>query len=114
MRRTGGLHRWAGVKALVEGQEEWGVDATEMLELIAYGGLAIGDSEGHVSMDDVEKLLEFQVEQMQSQPSFHFALDKTKFLVIELGNRIPAEVKDKFKKALDESIMIPSLSHYLK
>jgi anaphase-promoting complex subunit 5 len=69
VRRAGGMNRWTGDKALVEGQEEWGVDATETLELIAYGGVAFGDSDGRVSMDDVEKLLEFQVEQMQSQPS---------------------------------------------
>lgn len=31
-----------------------------------------------------------------------------------IGSRIPMEVKDKFKSILDESIMIPSLSHYLK
>lgn len=35
-------------------------------------------------------------------------------MVTELGSRIPVEVKDKFKSALDESIMVPSLSHYLK
>jgi len=34
--------------------------------------------------------------------------------VTEIGSRIPMEVKDKFKKVLDESIMVPSLSHYLK
>lgn len=69
-RRSGTLGRWAGDKALLEGQEEWGVEATEMLELVAYGGFSIEDSaEGCVSTDDVEKLLEFQVEQMQSQSS---------------------------------------------
>lgn len=66
-RRSGNLDRWAGDKALVEGQEEWGTEATEMLELVAYGGFGIaGTAEGCVSTDDVEKLLEFQVEQMQS------------------------------------------------
>jgi anaphase-promoting complex subunit 5 len=38
-----------------------------MLELIAYGDLGLNEeTEGTVSTDDVEKLLEFQVEQMQS------------------------------------------------
>lgn len=32
----------------------------------------------------------------------------------ELGNRIPNELKDKFKNVLDDSTMIPSLSHYLE
>lgn len=35
-------------------------------------------------------------------------------MTTELGSRLPVEVKDKFKDVLDESIMIPSLSHYLK
>ena len=35
-------------------------------------------------------------------------------MIAEFGTRIPAEVNDKFKSLLDDSIMIPSLSHYLK
>lgn len=66
-RRNGGLRRWAGDKALSEGEIQWGVEATEMLETIAYGGLPKGERvEGTVSTDDAEKLLEFQVDQMQS------------------------------------------------
>lgn len=67
-RRNGGLGRWAGDRALEDGEEEWGTDATELLELVAYGGLSLEDElTGSVSTDDVEKLLEFQVEQMQSK-----------------------------------------------
>ncbi|KAE8440399.1 hypothetical protein EG329_008161 [Mollisiaceae sp. DMI_Dod_QoI] len=96
-RRNGGLGRWAGDRALGKGEEEWGTDATEMLELVAYGGMSLEDeTAGSVSTDDMEKLLEFQVEQMQ-----------------KLGNRVPPEVKDKFQSILGETIMIPSLSHYL-
>lgn len=66
-KRNGGLRRWAGDKALSEGELQWGEEATEMLEMIAYDGLLAGDGvEGAVSTDDAEKLLEFQVEQMQS------------------------------------------------
>lgn len=72
-RRNGGLGRWAGDRALEEGEEEWGTDATELLELVAYGGLSLEDeTAGSVSTDDVEKLLEFQVEQMQSKCPIHF------------------------------------------
>ncbi|KUJ07377.1 uncharacterized protein LY89DRAFT_660658 [Mollisia scopiformis] len=96
-RRNGGLGRWAGDRALGEGEEEWGTDATEMLELVAYGGVSLEDEmDGSVSTDDLEKLLEFQVEQMQ-----------------KLGNRVPPEVRDKIQSIFGESIMIPSLSHYL-
>lgn len=67
-RRNGVQGRWAGDKALAEGQEEWGIEATEMLELVAYGHPSLEDAEGGgVSTDDIEKLLEFQVEQMQSE-----------------------------------------------
>jgi anaphase-promoting complex subunit 5 len=67
-RKNGGLGRWAGDKALEEGEEDWGTEAAELLELVAYGGLTLDDTErGCVSTDDVEKLLEFQVEQMQSK-----------------------------------------------
>jgi anaphase-promoting complex subunit 5 len=70
-RRNGMLNRYAGDKALSDGEDEWGPEATEMLELVAYGGLSIEDEEeGRVSTDDVEKLLEFQVEQMQSRTCF--------------------------------------------
>jgi anaphase-promoting complex subunit 5 len=113
-RRNGGLGRWAGDEPLADGEEEWDTEATEMLELVAYGGLSLEDSdEGCVSSDDVEKLLEFQVEQMQSKfPAS--SLLPIKLIQSEIGSRIPKEVKDKFKSILDESIMVPSLSHYLK
>jgi len=66
-RKNGGLGRWTGDKALDEGEEEWGERATEMLEMVAYGNLdAVDEVDGLVSTDDVQKLLEFQVEQMQS------------------------------------------------
>lgn len=38
----------------------------------------------------------------------------TELTILELGSRIPVEVKDKFQSLLDQSVMIPSLSHYLK
>ncbi|KAH7386151.1 anaphase-promoting complex subunit 5-domain-containing protein [Cadophora sp. MPI-SDFR-AT-0126] len=96
-RRNGGLERWAGNRALAEGREDWGLDATEMLEHITYGALSSKDSDqGGISTDDVEKLLEFQVEQMQ-----------------KLGNRIPDDLKERFRDILDNNIIIPSLSHYL-
>ncbi|CAG8958854.1 hypothetical protein HYFRA_00011807 [Hymenoscyphus fraxineus] len=95
-RKVGQLGRWAGDKALEDGERVWGVDATEMLETVAYGIDMTSHQEGCVSTDDVEKLLEFQVEQMQ-----------------KFGNRIPFDIKESFRKVLEDSIMVPSLSHYL-
>ncbi len=114
-RRSGSSGRWTGDRALGDGEEEWGTEATEMLELVAYGGLALDDAEeGHISTDDIEKLLEFQVEQMQSESPYLEDMGEVHANSLELGNRVPAEVKDKFKSVLDESVMMPSLSHYLK
>lgn len=65
--KVGLLGRWAGDKALEAGEIKWGVDATEMLETVAYGIDITGHQEGCVSSDDIEKFLDFQVEQMQSE-----------------------------------------------
>ncbi|TAQ85579.1 hypothetical protein B7494_g6084 [Chlorociboria aeruginascens] len=93
-RRNNNLGRWAGDKTLVDGEDKWGMERTEMLAVIAYEGL---DGQScYISTDDVERLLEFQVEQMQ-----------------KLGNRIPLDLRDKFKSILDDSVLTPSLSHYL-
>ncbi len=74
-RRNGALGRWVGDSALADGEDDWGMEATEMLELVAYGGLSLEDTdEGCVSSDDVEKLLEFQVEQMQSKIPASFVI----------------------------------------
>lgn len=66
-RKSLGMGRWAGDRALGEGEMQWGPEATEMLQLIAYGSNGNEKPEGTVSTDDAERLLEFQVEQMQSQ-----------------------------------------------
>ncbi|KAL3420178.1 anaphase-promoting complex protein [Phlyctema vagabunda] len=93
-RRNPGLHRRAGDKALGDGEDTWGPDSADMLASIAYG--ITEQAHGNISTDDVEKLLEFQVEQMQ-----------------KLGNRIPTEVRDGFRAIVTESVIVPSLSHYL-
>jgi anaphase-promoting complex subunit 5 len=87
-----------------------------MLESVAYGLDIAGDSEeGNVSTDDVEKLLDFQVEQMQSEYTSSCGIPSSIMLMCaEYGNRIPFEVKDSFRSVLEDSIMVPSLSHYLK
>ena len=69
-RRNDGLGQWAGDRALMDGEKEWGPQATEILGLIAYGPSTLDHDEGSTSTDDVEKLLEFQVERMQSRCIF--------------------------------------------
>jgi anaphase-promoting complex subunit 5 len=74
-RRCGLLGKWAGDIALEDGEEFWGPQATEWLESVTYGSPNVenGEEQGCLSSDDVEKLLEFQVEQMQSEWCFLFA-----------------------------------------
>jgi anaphase-promoting complex subunit 5 len=60
---------WSFDVVLHEGSEEWGDNVLETFGSVAYGSLINQpeDADGLVSTDDVEKLLEFQVEQMQSK-----------------------------------------------
>jgi anaphase-promoting complex subunit 5 len=50
-------------------QEDWGPTSVSALAAVAYGDMLMGDEGGTipVSTDDVESLLEFQIEQMQSK-----------------------------------------------
>lgn len=66
-RRSRAAGNWAGDIVLTEGEEGWGLDETETLAHVAYGGLEDEEAGGSISTDDVEKLLEFHVEQMQSE-----------------------------------------------
>lgn len=55
---------------LLEGeQEDWDPESVSALASVAYGDMLTGDHDGTlpVSTDDVEILLEFQIEQMQSK-----------------------------------------------
>lgn len=54
---------------LHEADEEWEPDALEQVANVAYGDFLSGQNGGSefISTDDVEKLLEFQIEQMQSR-----------------------------------------------
>ncbi|RKF73908.1 Anaphase-promoting complex subunit 5 [Golovinomyces cichoracearum] len=88
---------WTGDKALNDIERSSGILSTEILRNVVYRSTDSEDPEKtYVSTDNIEKLLEFQVEKMQ-----------------RLGNRIPCEVMSRFKSILDQSLLIPSLSHYL-
>ncbi|KAH8121137.1 hypothetical protein FP744_10002089 [Trichoderma asperellum] len=78
--------------------EDWDVDKVASLASVAYGDMLTGDRTGGlpVSIDDVENLLDFQIEQMQ-----------------KYGNRIPLEIRHQFHDLLNDSFLIPSLTHYI-
>lgn len=75
------------------------IDTTHPLAQLMYGSLA-GDEQKHhgvFSMYDVEKLMEFQVAELQ-----------------RLGGRLPDSMKSKFQQMTRAGTAIPKLGHYLK
>ena len=60
---------WSFDVVLNEGNEEWEDHMLETFATVAYGNLVNQpeDADGLVSTEDVEKFLEFQIEQMQSE-----------------------------------------------
>ncbi|KAI9733362.1 MAG: anaphase promoting complex subunit 5 [Cirrosporium novae-zelandiae] len=68
------------------------------LNTLVYGHLGEnGNLYGFFSTHDVEKLLEFQVDEMQN-----------------LGSRVPDEIKAKLREISRTNIAVPSLFHYIK
>lgn len=68
-RKKGGLSKWAGDIVLGDGELEWGAEGSETLALAAYGIEGVESTDSWISTQDVVNLLEFQVEQMQSEQS---------------------------------------------
>ncbi|KAF4984445.1 hypothetical protein FZEAL_408 [Fusarium zealandicum] len=83
---------------LVGEREDWDHKSVMDLASVAYGDMLTGDQSSTVpvSTDDIESLLEFQIEQMQ-----------------RYGNRIPLEIRHQFHDLLNDSYLVPSLTHYL-
>ncbi|KAI1760947.1 anaphase-promoting complex subunit 5-domain-containing protein [Hypoxylon sp. FL1150] len=96
-KKTPSFQRLSFDHVLLEGESDWGID-TENVTSIAYGDMLRDDPNSTlpVSTDDIEKLLEFQIEQMQ-----------------KYGTRIPQEIQHQFHDLLNDSFMVPSLTHYL-
>ncbi|MCJ1230296.1 Anaphase-promoting complex subunit 5 [Toensbergia leucococca] len=70
----------------------------DQLTGIVYGDFADENrKEASVSTEDVEKLLEYQVDQMQ-----------------RMGNRLPEAMKTQFRKMVRTGVTVPSLSHYVR
>ncbi|KAI0602567.1 anaphase-promoting complex subunit 5-domain-containing protein [Biscogniauxia sp. FL1348] len=96
-KKTPAFQRLSFDNVLLSGEGDWGLGVDDIAS-VAYGDM-LRDDHGStlpVSTDDIEKLLEFQIEQMQ-----------------KYGNRIPLEIRHQFQDLLNDSFMVPSLSHYL-
>ncbi|KAI0020659.1 anaphase-promoting complex protein [Xylariomycetidae sp. FL0641] len=96
-KKTPSFQRLSFDNVLLTGESDWG-QGVEDIASVAYGDMLRADSNSTlpVSTDDIEKLLEFQIDQMQ-----------------KYGNRIPLEIRHQFHDLLNDSYMVPSLSHYL-
>ena len=97
---------------LVNGNFNLNHDVTSIL----YKDLADADcKEASVSTEDVEKLLEFQIDQMQSSTMVEYPL-YTSFAdcFSETGNRLPDSIRNFFTDMIHTGVTVPSLSHYVK
>ncbi|KAI1825826.1 anaphase-promoting complex subunit 5-domain-containing protein [Xylaria intraflava] len=96
-KKTPAFQRLSFDNVLLTGESDWD-QAVEAIASVAYGDMLGEDLNATVpvSTDDIEKLLEFQIDQMQ-----------------KYGNRIPVEIRHQFQDLLMDSYMVPSLSHYL-
>ena len=96
-KKTTGFQSLSFDNVLLASENEWG-QAVEAITSVAYGDTLRDDLNATipVSTDDIEKLLEFQIDQMQ-----------------KYGNRVPLAIRHQFHDLVVDSYMIPSLSHYL-
>ncbi|KAL7938286.1 anaphase-promoting complex subunit 5 domain-containing protein [Trichoderma chlorosporum] len=98
-RKNPDCSRYSFDNVLLRGElEDWDVDKVASLASVAYGDMLAGDRTRTlpVSIEDVENLLDFQIEQMQ-----------------KYGNRIPLEIRHQFHDLLNDTFLIPSLTHYI-
>ncbi|KAI3341061.1 anaphase-promoting complex subunit 5-domain-containing protein [Ustulina deusta] len=96
-KKTPAFQRLSFDNVLLASENEWG-QAVEAIASVAYGDVLRDDPNSTlpVSTDDIEKLLEFQIDQMQ-----------------KYGNRVPLGLRHQFHDLVIDSYMVPSLSHYL-
>ncbi|KAL4885007.1 anaphase-promoting complex subunit 5-domain-containing protein [Aspergillus karnatakaensis] len=77
---------------------ELGLDTSSHLAQVAYGNIE-GDEEDdrYVSIKEVERLLEFQIGELQ-----------------RFGGRVPEGVKVQLKRIIESGVTLPNLIHYLR
>ena len=82
---------------------------------VMYGQSAHGaQPDVSISTEDVEKLLEHQIDQMQSALELGWDLTVHADRTLAMGNRLPQVMKSKLRAMIDAGMVIPNLSHYVK
>lgn len=88
---------------------------SRLTELVYYNIADDSRREPSVSTDDVEKLLEYQVDKMQSMLDQHYSFILPILICIaEMGSRLPPLMRDQFRNMVKTGVTVPSLSHYLR
>jgi anaphase-promoting complex subunit 5 len=94
--------------------QELEAETASALKAAVYGDLREPHKTGSISTNDVERLLEFQVGEMQSKfPNFLLKISRLT-RTSGLGGRIPEEMRAKFRDMVDLRVTVPSLSYYVK
>ncbi|KAF9632671.1 anaphase-promoting complex subunit 5 [Lasiodiplodia theobromae] len=75
-----------------------GLEKGDGLFRVAYGQLdEMSEEEGLASVDEIEKLLAFQIDRLQ-----------------KYGNRVPDDMRDRLRNMLGPTAAVPSLAHFVK
>ncbi|GAB1211228.1 hypothetical protein ATERTT37_000341 [Aspergillus terreus] len=83
---------------IVDANFSWfGTDASSALAQVAYGNIGDDPEETYVSTKDVERLLEFQIGEMQ-----------------RLGGRVSDCMKTRLQQIITSGVTLPNLVHYLR
>ncbi|KAI9848511.1 MAG: Anaphase-promoting complex subunit 5 [Sclerophora amabilis] len=79
--------------------DQWNLTREDRLTKALYGDLPEVETEtdGMASTEEIERLLQFQIEEIQ-----------------KIGTRVPDAMKARFRSMLEGNVTIPNLSHYLK
>ncbi|OIW30589.1 anaphase-promoting complex protein [Coniochaeta ligniaria NRRL 30616] len=97
-RRDRSFNRLSFDSVLLSNEPDWGGENTTRVAEVVYQDMVMGMKKAPipVTMDDLERLLDFQIDQMQ-----------------KFGTRIPRQIEDKFRQFLSDAVIVPTFRHYL-
>jgi anaphase-promoting complex subunit 5 len=108
-------HREAEEVAVDVNLRDLGLDSTSHLSHVVYGNIEDDeDGEGAVSVKDAERLIEFQVGELQSmqfflRPSHVYVLTDT-----GMGSRVPDGMRAQLKRIMTSESSVPVMMYYLE
>jgi anaphase-promoting complex subunit 5 len=93
---------------------ELGLDTSSHLAQVAYGNIEGNEEDDcYVSTKEVERLLEFQIGELQSRclPQLLCTLPTDN---VGFGGRVPEELKAQLQRIIASGVALPDLIHYLR